>query len=133
VSVIYPALRRLGPEGERAAEARKAEEDEAKSLLSDLEKIGMDGEGFDAQLETVRLAVLDHAAAEEREVFPLLRQSMDADTLRSMRNALEAAEAMAPAHPHPHGPESAIGNLIVGPFVAVVDKVRDALRRGKAS
>jgi hypothetical protein len=102
-------------------------------LLEQHEKIGIDGEGFDAQLETVRLAVLDHAAAEKREVFPLLRQSMDAETLRSMRNALEAAEAMAPTHPHPHGPESAIGNLIVGPFVAVVDKVRDALPSGKAS
>ncbi len=131
--VVYPALRGIGPEGEQVAEARKAEEDQAKTLLSDLEKIGVDGEGFDAQLETVRLAVFDHAAAEEREVFPLLRRSMDADTLRSMKSALEAAEAMAPTHPHPHGPESAIGNLLVGPFVAVVDKVRDALRGGKKS
>jgi hypothetical protein len=49
-----------------------------------------------------------------------------------MRTSLEAAEAMAPTHPHPHGAESAVGNMVVGPFVAVVDKVRDALRSRKS-
>ncbi len=131
--VVYPALRGTGADGDRIAEARKAEEDEAKKMLSDLEKLGVDGEGFDAQLETFRIAVLAHAENEEREVFPRLRQSLDADTLRSMRTALETAEAMAPTHPHPHGPESALGNILVGPFVAVVDKVRDALRSRKTS
>ena len=131
--VVYPALRGTGADGDQIAEARKAEEDEAKKMLSDLEKLGVDGEGFDAQLEAFRLAVLAHAQNEEREVFPRLRQSLDADALRSMRIALETAEAMAPTHPHPHGPESALGNILVGPFVAVVDKVRDALRSRKTS
>lgn len=131
--VVYPALRLTGPDGERVAEARKAEENEAKTMLSDLEKIGVDGEGFDAQLESFRLAVLEHAQSEEREVFPRLRQTLDAEELQGMRTALEVAERMAPTHPHPHGPESAVGNLLVGPFVAVVDRVRDALRGGKAS
>jgi hemerythrin superfamily protein len=131
--IVYPALRKTGGEGERVAEARKSEEDEAKTLLSDLERIGVGGEGFDAQLEAVRMAVLEHAASEEREVFPLLRQSLDPETLEKMRTSFETAEAMAPTHPHPHGPESAAGNMLVGPFVAVVDKVRDALRSGKSS
>lgn len=125
--IVYPALKRTGPEGEQIADARRSEEDEAKQMLSDLEKIGVDGEGFDTQLETLRAAVLDHAAS-EREVFPRLRQSLGAETLEKMRSALETAEAMAPTHPHPHGPESAIGNMTVGPFVAIADKVRDALR-----
>ena len=131
--VVYPALRGTGADGGQIAEARKVEEDEAKKMLSDLEKLGVDGEGFDAQLDTFRTAVLAHAESEEREVFPRLRQSLDADALRSMRTALETAEAMAPTHPHPHGPESALGNILVGPFVAVVDKVRDALRSRKTS
>lgn len=128
--VVYPALRRLGPEGERAAEAGKAEEDEAKTLLSAGEgrcrRRGLRGPAGDGSLGRA-----PPRRAEEREVFPLLRQSMDPDTLRSVRNPPEAAEAMAPTHTHPHGPESAIGNMIVGPFVAVVDK--NALHRGKAS
>ena len=63
----------------------------------------------------------------------LHRQSLDADTLQSMRTAFETAERMAPTHPHPPGPESALGNMLVGRFVAVVDKVRDALRSEKSS
>ena len=126
--VVYPALRSTGDQGERVAERRIAEESEAKQALSDLEKIGVDGEGFDPQLEQLRSAVLAHAEAEEREVFPLLRGSIDTDKLQSMGKALLMAEKMAPTHPHPHGPDGAIGNMVVGPFVAVVDRVRDAIR-----
>jgi hypothetical protein len=36
------------------------------------------------------------------------------------------AEGMAPTRPHKAAPESAVGNLLVGPFVAMVDRVRDA-------
>lgn len=126
--VVYPALRSTGSYGERLADSRTAEESDAKQMLSDLEKLGVDGEGFDAQFQEFRMAVLDHARREEGEVFPHLRQSLDSEKLRSMRSALETAEKMAPTHPHPHGPESAIGNMVVGPFVAIADRVRDALR-----
>lgn len=129
--VVYPALKSIGPEGERIAEARKAEESQAKTELAELEKIGVDGNGFDQQLGVFRMNVLQHAQSEEQEVFPLLRSSLDTEKLEKMRTALERAERMAPTHPHPHGPESALGNMVVGPFVAVADRVRDALRGGK--
>jgi hypothetical protein len=70
-----------------------------------------------------------HAQNEEREIFPLLRSSQSPEQLAKMAQSVELAERTAPTHPHPHGPESAIGNTLVGPFVAVVDRVRDALRR----
>lgn len=125
--VIYPAVRAKVPEGSSLVEPRLEEEDAAKQMLSDLEKLGPEGEGFDAKLAAFQAAVLDHAAREEREIFPALREHLDADRLENLRTALVAAEAIAPTHPHPHGPESAIGNLMVGPFVAVVDRVRDAI------
>lgn len=40
----------------------------------------------------------------------------------------EAADAIAPTHPHESAPESATGNLLVGPFVAIVDRARDFIR-----
>ncbi|MFP5376464.1 MAG: hemerythrin domain-containing protein [Acidimicrobiia bacterium] len=130
--VVYPALRSVGAEGERVAEARTAEEDEAKKALSGLEGLGVDGEGFAARFQAFRADVVAHAEAEEREVFPLLRRSLDGDKLDRMRRALEAAEKMAPTHPHPHAPESALGNLVVGPFVAIADRVRDAIRGARS-
>lgn len=126
--VIYPALRTYAPNGDKIAEARMGEEDEAKKQLSELEKLGVAGDGFDLRLATFREMVLAHATAEEREVFPLLRAHVEAKQLTAMRTLLTAAEAVAPTHPHPHAPESAVGNLVVGPVVALVDRVRDAIR-----
>ncbi len=126
--VVYPALRSTGADGKRIADERTAEEDMAKKALSELESADVTGDDFNARLQTFRQMVLEHAANEEREVFPRLRQSLDPDKLRSMRTAVEAAEKMAPTHPHPHAPESAIGNMITGPFVAIADRIRDAIR-----
>lgn len=48
--------------------------------------------------------------------------------LERMGSAARLAESFAPTHPHPHGPDSALGNIAVGPMVAVIDRTRDALR-----
>lgn len=106
----------------------QVEEDEAKSALSELEKLGPGGDGFGEKLSAFKTNVGAHASSEEQEVFPILR-GQSADQLASLANAFEAAEAAAPTHPDPHGPESAAGNMLIGPFVAIVDKVRDALAR----
>jgi hemerythrin superfamily protein len=126
--VIYPALRKSGGDAAAVVAARLKEEDQAKKTLSELEKLGPDGEGFGGLFAEFRSAVIDHAHSEETEVFPLLEHSQDADALRSMAQKLAKAEKMAPTHPHPHAPESGVGNMALGPFVAMVDKVRDALK-----
>ena len=127
--VVYPAVRSTGPDGDRLADARTAEESEAKEVLSDLEKTDINSPEFDTKLQAFEQLVDSHARNEEREIFPLLRESQSPEQLAKMADALKAAERAAPTHPHPHGPESAVGNVIVGPFVAVADKIRDALRK----
>jgi hemerythrin superfamily protein len=126
--VVYPAVRASGPEGDQLADARTAEEDKAKSALSELEKLGVESPEFGPKLQAFQQMVELHAENEEREIFPLLRRTQSPEQLRKMAEGVEAAEKVAPTHPHPHGPESAVGNVVVGPFVAIVDKVRDALR-----
>lgn len=126
--VIYPVVRRADPEGDKIVDARTAEESEAKSVLAELEKMGPEHEDFPTRLDDLRVAVLEHAQAEESSVLPVLERTQDADKLQSMATAVRAAEKLAPTHPHPHGPDSAIGNLAVGPLAAVVDRTRDAIR-----
>jgi hemerythrin superfamily protein len=125
--VVYPVLRSKGADD--IVQARLAEEGEAKQALADLEKMGPSGPGFAGELASFEKAVLAHAEAEENEVFPRLRQMVDMEQRQKMARAVRAAEAIAPTHPHPKGPESAVGNLIVGPFVAIVDRVRDAIHQ----
>jgi hemerythrin superfamily protein len=124
--VVYPAVRQLGFDD--IVEARLAEEDEAKKALADLEKMGPTAPEFPGALAGFEKDVLAHAEAEEREIFPRLRQDIDTEQRRKMAQALLAAEATAPTHAHKMAPTSATGNLIIGPFVAMVDRVRDAIR-----
>lgn len=125
--VIYPVIR-SEPGGDEVADARAAEESEAKKMLSELEREGVDGDGFAPRFAVFRDAVLRHAASEEATVLPLLEQTQNQETLGRLAGAVAAVEKLAPTHPHPHGPDSALGNVAVGPFAAIVDRTRDALR-----
>lgn len=129
--VVHPEARSIDG-GEELVRARLHEEGEAKRMLSDLEKLGPDHADFAEKFAELKVAVLAHAEAEENEVFPLLDANVPSQKLRDMTDALAIAEQMAPTHPHPHGPESALGNLLLGPFVAMADKVRDKIREHRA-
>ena len=69
-----------------------------------------------------------HATNEENEEFARLRETVPAEQLQRMATALRAAEATAPTRPHPATPETATGNLLAGPPLAVFDRIRDAMR-----
>jgi len=126
--VVHPAARKAGGDGETVVKARLEEEDDAKKVLAELEKLGPDGDGFAQKFSQFQKAVEDHASAEEQELFPILEKALDDETQVAMTKKLQVAEKLAPTHPHPHAPESAVGNLVLGPFVAMADKVRDVLR-----
>ncbi|MET8764132.1 hemerythrin domain-containing protein [Lentzea sp. NPDC004782] len=125
--IVHPAVARVAG-GESVVDARVAEERRAKELLSTMNDMGPNAEGFDTLLVQLRDDVLAHADHEEQAEFPLLRKVHDQARLERMAKAVEAAEAIAPTRPHP-GVESPVANLAVGPLVAVVDKARDAIRK----
>jgi hemerythrin superfamily protein len=124
--VVYPAIRKMGEQGRRIADARSVEEDVAKRVLAKLE--GMDRTSSEFQLAFLefRADVEGHAASEEAEVFPLLAKVRDDEP--TMRKVFMLVEQLAPTHAHRLAPESALGNLLVGPFVSIVDRTRDAIR-----
>jgi hypothetical protein len=126
--IVHPQLRNE-PAGDAVVEQLLDEENRAKRMLADLEDMGVDDPRFEAEAATLRAAVLAHAEHEELHEFPLLRAVETPAMLQHMTEQLEIAESMAPTHPHPHGPDGALGNLLVGPFVSMADRVRDALRR----
>ncbi|SCF11326.1 Hemerythrin HHE cation binding domain-containing protein [Micromonospora purpureochromogenes] len=127
--VIHPLARTLpGGGGGAMVDDRLDEERQAKETLKTLIASGVDADGFDTGIILLRDAVLTHARYEERYEFPRLRQHVPADRLRTLAAAVRAAEAAAPTRPHPSA-QSAKGNLAAGPALAVVDRVRDALRK----
>jgi hemerythrin superfamily protein len=126
---VHPLARTLGDEATRIVEERLAEENQAKHTLSDLEKIGPDGEQFATQLAVFRRAVIEHAESEERELFPLVEGNCTTEDLQALADSILAAEPLAPTHPHPHAGESPLTLMVAGPFVAMVDKARDHLKK----
>ena len=125
--VIYPSLLLVGSQARRAAAARKAEEDAAKKALARLEGSDARSAAFLDELGAFRADVEAHAGAEEAEILPVLEQHRSAAELQVMEMAFKTAQMIAPTHAHRFAPESAIGNLILGPAVAVVDRIRDLM------
>jgi hemerythrin superfamily protein len=128
--IVYPSLRDTASD---VVEARKAEEDEAKKAIADLEKTDPASDEFATKLAAIRQAVEAHAEQEEATVLPLLAAQEDPERREKMASAFATAEKMAPTHAHAGAPESAAGNMLVGPFVAMVDKVRDAIHDARRS
>lgn len=124
--IVHPAARRALPDGEAVVSARLREENEAKKVLSELEELDLESQEFDTQFAAFTASVLAHAEAEEREEFERLSEHIDPKRLESMRQAVKLAEAIAPTRPHA-GVESALGNMLVGPFASMLDRTRDAL------
>lgn len=114
--------------GASIAEARIKEESEAETLLKEMEKLDPDSVEFSNKLDKLHSGVEQHATAEETEEFPKVEAAESQEQLDKMGKAYEAAKAMAPTRPHPSTPNTAAANLLVGPFAAVMDRARDAVR-----
>jgi hemerythrin superfamily protein len=125
--VVYPSLR-SGLEEGRLADDRMAEENEAKHLLARLEKMAPAFFDFPTVLAELREKVLAHAEQEEHTVFPLLERRLPADDRQRMAGDFVYVAAKAPTHAHAHSPEGVVGNAVLGPVLATIDRMRDARR-----
>jgi hemerythrin superfamily protein len=111
---IYPALRATGGDGQRLAEAREAEQAEAMQVITRLEGMDPASEEFSRTFSELRQAMLAHAEAEEREVFPLLQRTQTEAALREMARPFEVAQQQGAPDQHAKDIER---------------EVRDALRK----
>ncbi|WP_449060760.1 hemerythrin domain-containing protein [Planomonospora algeriensis] len=125
--IVHPYARRKLEGGDAVVDDRLAEEHEAKKLLMEMDKAGPEDSRFMTNLAVLRASVLAHARSEERYEFTQLRARTSETERRAMAAGLKAADGEAPTHPHP-GVESAAKNLLVGTPVAMMDRVRDAIR-----
>jgi hemerythrin superfamily protein len=114
--------------GEAIANARIKEESRAEELLKDMEKIDPDSAEFTSKLAKLRRAVERHAEAEETKEFPRVAKKETAERLEHMGRAYEVAKMAAPTRPHPSAPNTPVANMLAGPFAAVIDRARDAVR-----
>lgn len=125
---VFPALRPVTDEVEPMLQQRLREQAEIEQSLRRLEALGVAAAGFLPALDELRRSITSHAAAEEREVLPLITELEQVLDRPGMGARYTEAKHRAPSHPHPDAPDRPPANLIAGPVAGVVDRVRDAFR-----
>jgi hemerythrin superfamily protein len=124
---VYPLIRAKVDGGKEAADHAIEEHQQAKRLLTDIEKSEPADTEHQEAMRSLIATVRDHVAEEEDEVFPALR-AQTGDELREQVGAVvEKAKVAVPTHPHPLVPGTATAQLMAGPWASAVDKVRDIL------
>jgi Hemerythrin HHE cation binding domain len=131
---FWPAVKQLGPDGQRIAEVGLEQEAEADPVLADLDKLQPDDEGFEARLAVFAAAARAHITYEEANAWPLLRASISADEAEALGDKITRAKKLAPTRPHPHVPAQPGAAKSAGPVAGVADRMRDAVTgRGKST
>ena len=130
---FWPAVRRLGQEGERVADEGLRQEAEAEPVLADLDKLDVADEEFEAQLVLFIAAARAHISYEEAHAWPLLRASITADEAETLGQRIMDAKKVAPTRPHPHVPPQEHAAKTAGPLAGLADRLRDAVTgRGRS-
>lgn len=98
---IHPQAERQLGANNRAATDRIAEEQTAGQAIGELEMLDVDSDQFNSTFGHLASSVVDHAAAEENDEWPALRQISDATIINGMVEQMQAVTRLAedPASP----------------------------------
>lgn len=120
---LYPAVRRLLPDGDALTERALAGHSAAQQAMKGVQQADAASPEFEPALRAMIEDVRAHLATGERDVLPAVRAAGSADELAELGRGYEQAKRTAPTRPRPEAP----ANKVVSPGLGLVDKVRDAI------
>jgi hemerythrin-like domain-containing protein len=123
---FWPAVREYHSAGDTLADEATTQEQEAKRVLAELDKLDASDTRFEELLSEFTRAAREHIAFEENEVWPGLRAVLSAEVSGELGTKIAEDKEAAPTRPHPHTPASPSVLKTAGPAVAAADKARDA-------
>ena len=131
---FWPALRALGPAGDRVAGEAIEQETEAEQVLDRLDKLDAGDQQFEELLAGFISAARAHIAFEEAHAWPLLRSALSAEQSAELGDKIVQAKKLAPTRPHPHTPPNEGVLKTAGPVAGAADRLRDVFTgRGRDS
>jgi hypothetical protein len=95
VAVAHPAARNCGPDGDDIARTSQTEGARIEESLTVLDRRGAGHADFDTGFAALSDRLLDHAAQQEKDEFPLLRRWVPVQRLHMMAGAMHDARVMA--------------------------------------
>jgi hemerythrin superfamily protein len=125
--LFYPVVRATVPGTDEVTLESLEEHHVAKWLLSEIDGMDPRDERFGAKVTVLIENVRHHVKEEEQEFFPKVRDELGRNALNDLGDAMAAAKAVAPTHPHPRSPDTPPGNLIAGTAAGVVDRIGDTM------
>lgn len=125
---FYPRIREVLDDGDRLADDAIEEHLAIKETLNEIDSVTAEEDGFDQRMHDLIREVRHHVEEEEGELFPKLRQALGSEELRELGERMERARSMVPTRPHPNAPTSPGAKAAASPPVALVDRIRDAIR-----
>lgn len=94
-AVAHRAVRSSSKVGDEVGRACVLQEQAIDRSIGELQGLGVEHADFDAGFASLRRAIADHAAREERDEFPLLRRYVPVDRLHMMAGELHDIQLMA--------------------------------------
>jgi hemerythrin superfamily protein len=124
---LYPAVRTHLPDGDEIADRELSDHAAAERTMKALDSLSPDNVEFDSLVHQLMSEVRQHVVDEEQQLFPRLHDAVSHDELVQLGAKVQRAKRFAPTHPHPVAPDRPPANKLLGPAVALVDRVRDVL------
>ena len=121
-------MRDEAPDGDRLAEEAVHEHLEMKQTLNQLDSMSAGDAELDQRMAELIAEVRHHVGEEESEILPRIRQAVSEDDLQELGQRMQRAKSLVPTRPHPKAPTSPGAKAAASPPVALVDRVRDAIR-----
>ncbi|BBY51911.1 hemerythrin [Mycolicibacterium arabiense] len=126
-SVLWPALRRMVPDGEALTLEIEREHQEINELFTDLEQTDPDSDEHEGLWQRIVTLLREDVRDEEDELFPRLQAVASPRTLVGLGLAWEAVRRTAPTRPHPVVARRPPGNAVAALPLTVIDRSRDRL------
>jgi hemerythrin-like domain-containing protein len=130
---FWPSVRHWLPEGNELAAPALEQEQSAKQLLAELDKLDAGDPTFERLLSRIIDDARAHIRYEETEVWPVVRDRIARSELEELGRKMAAARKVAPTRPHPRTPPKPGVLKTVGIAAAAMDRLRDVATRRRAT
>ena len=126
-SVLWPAIRRVLPDGEELTLRIEEEHQEVNELVSELETLGHDDPRRGQRLSRLVEVLNEDVRDEEDVLLPRLQERLDPHELRALGRRWDLVRRISPTRPHPTVSRRPPGNALSALPLTVLDRSRDVV------
>ena len=128
-SVLWPAIRRVLPDGEDLTLRIEEEHQQINQLVTELEAVGPTDPSRPALLDRLVQLLQEDVRDEEDLALPRLQEALAPQQLRRLGVLWLLVRAVAPTRPHPVVSRRPPGNVLAAAPLTVLDRSRDRVEQ----